>query len=137
MRKFMFVCGLAAALLSGTPHSSFAEATAKPTMVLEKTVTGLPTDAVQDVRVLTATIKPGEKSVRHTHQYPVTVYVLEGEFTLVVKGQAPVVAKAGEALIEQPGVEVYATNASASGDTKVVIFYVSKPKTPFLVPLKD
>lgn len=137
MRKTVFMCGLVAALLTSITSVSYGQSTAKPVLILEKTISGMPTEAMQDVRVLTATLKPGEKSVRHTHQFPVTVYVLQGEFTLVVKGQIPIVAKAGEALVEQPGVEVYATNGSAGGDTKVVIFYASKPQTPFLVPLKD
>jgi quercetin dioxygenase-like cupin family protein len=137
MRKTLFMCGITATLLAGLTSVSHGQSPAKPIPVFEKTVAGMPTDIMQDVRVLTATLTPGQKSVRHTHQFPVTTYVLQGEFTLVVKGQAPVVVKAGEAIIEDPDVEVYAMNGSASGDTKVVIFYASKPQTPFLVPLKE
>ena len=55
---------------------------AKPNMVLQQVVEGLPKDDKQTVRVLTASFKPGDKTVHHTHRFPVTVYVLEGAFTL-------------------------------------------------------
>ncbi len=137
MRSLALISGLLALPILGLTEAAHGQNTAKPVMVLQKVVSGMPIDTQQELRVLTATIKPGERSVRHTHQYPVTVYVLQGEFTLVVKGQSPVTIKAGEALVEQPDVEVYATNASATEDTKVVIFYASKPQTPFLDALKD
>jgi len=84
------------------------------------------------VRVLTASFKPGDKTVTHTHRFPVTVYVLEGSFTLNLKGQAPITVKAGEAMVEPPNVEMTGYNPSATEPTKVVIFYVSTPNTPFL-----
>jgi quercetin dioxygenase-like cupin family protein len=109
-------------------HAGFA----KPDMVLQQMVEGLPRDERQFVRVLTATFKPGDKTVTHTHRFPVTVYVLEGAFTLELKGQTPVVVKAGEAYVEPPNVEMTGYNRSTTEQTKVVIFYVSTPNTPFL-----
>jgi quercetin dioxygenase-like cupin family protein len=137
MRNTAFLCGLSAAILAGLTTGSAAQAPVKPIQIFEKTIEGMPTDKQQNVRLLTATLKSGEKSVRHTHQFPVTVYVLEGELTLVVKDQAPIVTKAGEAVIEQPGMDIYAMNSRTSGDAKVVIFYASKPQTPFLVPITN
>jgi quercetin dioxygenase-like cupin family protein len=124
-------CVVAGALIGNTAmaqHQGFA----KPEMVLQQMVDGLPRDEKQFVRVLTATFKPGEKTVTHTHRFPVTVYVLEGAFTLELKGQAPVVVKAGQALVEPPNVEMTGYNRSTTELTKVVIFYVSAPNTPFL-----
>src|SRR5437016_5292799 len=92
---------LAGALFGGeaaAQHAGFA----KPDMALQQMVEGLPRDEKQFVRVLTATFKPGEKTVTHTHRFPVTVYVLEGAFTLELKGKGPIVVKAGEALVEPP-----------------------------------
>lgn len=109
-------------------HPGFA----KPEMVLQQPVDGLPRDEKQFVRVLTATFQPGEKTVTHTHRFPVTVYVLEGAFTLELKGQPPIVVKAGEAMVEPPHVEMTGYNRSTTELTKVVIFYVSTPGTPFL-----
>jgi quercetin dioxygenase-like cupin family protein len=108
---------------------------ARPNLVLEQVVDGLPRDAKQTVRVLTATFKPGDRTVRHTHRFPVTVYVLEGTFTLELKDRPPIAVKAGEAIVEPPNVEMTGYNRSALELTKVVIVYVSTPDTPFLDPL--
>jgi quercetin dioxygenase-like cupin family protein len=105
---------------------------AKPKLLLQQVVQGLPKDDRQTVRVLTASFKPGDKTVTHTHRFPVSVYVLEGTFTLELKGRAPITVKAGEAMVEPPNVEMTGYNRSATEPTRVVIFYVSKPDTPFL-----
>jgi quercetin dioxygenase-like cupin family protein len=101
-------------------------------LVLQQIVEGLPTDDKQTVRVMTATFKPGDKTVYHTHRFPVTVYVLEGAFTLELDGRPPLTVKAGEALVEPPKVPMTGYNRSATETTKVVIFYVSANDTPFL-----
>ncbi len=108
----------------------------KPHLVLQQLVDGLPTDTKSEVRVFTATFKPGDKTPYHTHGFPVTVYVLEGAFTLELKDQAPIVLKAGEAFVEPPNTAMTGFNKSASEMTKVVVFYVSAPGQPFLDPLK-
>lgn len=105
---------------------------AKPNLVLQQIVEGLPKDDKQAVRVLTATFKPGDKTVYHSHRFPVTVYVLEGAFTLELKDRTPLTVKAGEAMVEPPNVAMTGHNPSATEMTKVVIFYVSAPDTPFL-----
>ena len=105
---------------------------AKPNMVLQQIVEGLPKDDKQTVRVLTASFKPGDKTVHHTHRFPVTVYVLEGAFTLELEGRPPLTVKAGEAMVEPPNVAMTGYNRSATETTRVVIFYVSANDTPFL-----
>jgi quercetin dioxygenase-like cupin family protein len=92
----------------------------------------LPKDDKQTVRVMTATFKPGDKTVYHTHRFPVTVYVLEGTFTLELDGRPPLTVKAGEALVEPPKVPMTGHNRSATEQARVVIFYVSANDTPFL-----
>jgi quercetin dioxygenase-like cupin family protein len=67
--------------------------------VLRETVSGMPRGERQELRVLTATLKPGDKTSFHTHRFPVTVYILEGAFTLEMDGRAPVTIKAGQALV--------------------------------------
>jgi len=112
-------------------HGAAAPNITKPNMVLQQVVEGLPTDDKQTVRVMTATFKPGDKTVYHTHRFPVTVYVLEGAFTLELDGHPPLTVKAGEAMVEPPKVPMTGYNRSAT-ETKVVIFYVSSNDTPFL-----
>src|SRR5437868_10439766 len=116
-------------------HDAAAPNIARPNMVLQQVVEGLPKDDKQTVRVMTATFKPGDKTVYHTHRFPVTVYVLEGAFTLELDGRTPITVKAGEALVEPPKVAMTGYNRSTTEPTKVVIFYVSTNDTPFLDPM--
>jgi quercetin dioxygenase-like cupin family protein len=105
---------------------------AAPHLVLRENVAGMPNARTQEVRVLTAAFEPGDRTVLHTHRSPVTVYVLEGEFTLELEGRAPTVIKAGQAYVEPPNVKMTGYNKSASEPLRVVIFYVSEAGTPFL-----
>jgi quercetin dioxygenase-like cupin family protein len=73
--------------------------------------------------------------VFHTHRAPVTVYVLEGEFTLEMAGHPTAVVRAGSAFVEPPNVRMTGYNRSPSAPTRVVIFYVSAPGEPFLDPI--
>jgi len=129
----------AAALLLGVSHRAsgqqVAPALARPTPVLREVVRGMPTGAEQEVRVLTAIFKPGDRTVFHTHRAPVTVYVLEGEFTLEMAGHPTAVVRAGSAFVEPPNVRMTGYNRSATAQTRVVIFYVSAPGEPFLDPI--
>jgi quercetin dioxygenase-like cupin family protein len=102
-----------------------------PPLLLREIVQGMPKGERQEVRVLTATVKPGDKTPFHTHRFPVTVYVLEGEFTLEMEGRAPVTMKAGQAMVEPPQVKMTGYNRSSTEPLRVVIFYVSDPDTPF------
>ena len=103
--------------------------------VLREVVSGMPRGERQEVRVLTASFKPGDKTLFHTHRFPVTVYMLEGAFTLEMEGRPPVTIKAGQALVEPPNVKMTGYNRSATEPIRLVIFYVSDPDTPFLDPI--
>jgi quercetin dioxygenase-like cupin family protein len=92
----------------------------------------MPKGERQEVRVFAVTVKPGDKTPFHSHRFPVTVYVLEGVFTLEMEGRAPVTLKAGEAMVEPPQVKMTGYNRSSTEPMRVVIFYVSDPDTPFL-----
>lgn len=131
--RFKLGCALIAIL--GLPAHAQEPGLAKPNLVLQQIVEGLPNDSKQTVRVLTATFKPGDKTVYHSHRFPVTVYVVEGAFTLDLKDRPPLTVRAGEAMVEPPNVAMTGHNPSATELTKVVIFYVSTADTPFLDPL--
>ena len=96
----------------------------------------MPKGEKQEVRVMTASLKPGDKTPFHTHRSPVTVYILEGAFTLEMEGRAPVTVKAGQAMVELPNVKMTGYNRSATEPLRLVIFYVSDPDTPFLDPVQ-
>jgi quercetin dioxygenase-like cupin family protein len=108
---------------------------AAPQLLLRESVAGMPRSEVQEVRVLTATFRPGDKTVFHTHRSPVTVHVLQGQFTLELEGRPPQVVSAGQAYVEPPNVRMTGYNKSATEPLRVVIFYVSEPGTPFLDPV--
>jgi len=138
MRDSMMVSFLSAALLIGSASLAQGQGMAKPDPPLvREIVQGMPRGEKQEVRVLTATLKPGDKTPFHTHRFPVTVYVLEGTFTLELEGRGTVTVKAGQAMVEPPRVKMTGYNRSSSEPTRVVIFYVSDPETPFLDPVRN
>lgn len=108
---------------------------ARPQMLMREVVTGMPRGERQEVQVLTASFRPGDRTVFHTHRHPVTVYVLEGAFTLEMEGHAPVIVRAGEALVEPPDTRMTGYNR-ADGPLRVLIVYVAEPGTPFLDPAR-
>ena len=132
MRHSMSIGLALAALVIGLPSSAQAQsAPTPPPPILREIVQGMPKGEKQEVRVLVATVKPGDKTPFHTHRFPVTVYVLEGVFTLEMEGRAPVTVKAGQAMVEPPQVKMTGYNHSSTEPVRVVIFYVSDPDTPF------
>ena len=126
---------LALMLQASSPTAAQQPGLAAPQLVLRESVTGMPKSDMQEVRVLTARFNPGDKTVFHTHRSPVTVYVLEGKFTLELEGRAPLVIGAGEAYVEPPKVKMTGYNRSTTEPLRVVIFYVSEVGTPFLDPV--
>lgn len=123
------------ALVISLPSMAQDPGVAKPDLLLREIVQGMPKGERQEVRVLTATLKPGDKTPFHTHRFPVTVYILEGTFTLEMEGRAPVTMKAGQAMVEPPQVKMTGYNRSSIEPLRVMIFYVSDPDTPFLDPI--
>jgi quercetin dioxygenase-like cupin family protein len=107
----------------------------KPELLLSEIVQGMPKGEKQEVRVLTASFKPRDKTLFHTHRFPVTVYVLEGAFTLEMEGREPVTVKTGQALIMPPHVKMTGYNHSSADPLRLVLFNVSDPSTPYLEPV--
>lgn len=107
---------------------------AKPELVLQEAIRGMPRSESQDVRIMTAHFKPGDRTLFHTHRFPVAVYVLQGTFTLELEGRSPTILKAGQGFLEPPNVKMTGFNRSSTESLRVVIFYVSDPDTPFLDP---
>jgi mannose-6-phosphate isomerase-like protein (cupin superfamily) len=76
--------------------------------------------------------KPNVNVGRHTHPGPESGYLLEGEFTLLVDGQPPLVVKAGDSYKVPPG----AIHDARSGDkgAKVIATYVVEKGKPLASP---
>jgi quercetin dioxygenase-like cupin family protein len=117
------------ALLAQTPG------VAKPEVVLQELVRGMPQGAEQEIRIMKADFKPGDRTVFHMHRFPVAVYILSGAFTLELEGRPPKVLKAGDAFLEPPNVKMTGFNRSTTEPLHLVIFYVGEPGTPFLDPI--
>jgi len=132
MRSFIAATAAIATLMAATTTAAAqAPATAKAEEILKEVVAGMPRGEQQEVRVFTATLKPGDRTPFHTHRFPVAAYVLEGAFTLELEGRPPLIVKAGEAILEPPNVRMTGFNRAAE-NTRIVIFYVAEPGTPFL-----
>ena len=131
MKKSMSFSLVLMVLAVSLPVMAQEPGVAKPNLLVKETVEGMPVGKTQEVQVLTATLKPGDKTPFHTHRFPVTVYILEGAFTLEMEGRAPVTLKAGQAMVEPPNVKMTGYNRSTE-PLRVLIVYVSDPGTPFL-----
>ena len=131
------ISGLGAALgaaVIGLSGPVAAQEQARPNVILRETVEGMPRGERQEVQVLAATIPVGGSTVFHTHRFPVTVHVLDGVFTLEMEGRETVTVRAGRSMVEPPNVRMTGHNRGAE-PTRVVIFYVADPGTPFLDPV--
>ena len=135
MNKWMSFSLAFAVLLISLIAIAQERAVVKPQVLLSEIVQGMPKGDRQQVRVLTASFQPGDKTMFHTHRFPVTVYVLEGAFTLEMEGREPVTVKAGQAMVMRSQVKMTGYNRSSTESLRVVIFSVSDPDTPFLDPI--
>lgn len=93
-------------------------------------VTSMPSAPRQEVRVITGELKPGEATPRHSHRFPVIVYVLEGVFSLELADGRLLSTCAGEAIVEPAHVAMVGRNATGT-TTRLVMTYVSEPGVPF------
>jgi len=88
-----------------------------------------------EVRVLTANFRPGERTLFHTHRFPVIVYILEGAFRLELEGREPITVRTGQAKMMPSNVKMTGYNNSSTDPLRLVVFYVSDPGMPFLDPI--
>jgi quercetin dioxygenase-like cupin family protein len=135
MNKWRSFCLGFAVLLVSLIAMAQEQGVVRPQLLLSEIVQGMPKGERQDVRVLTASFQPRDKTMFHTHRFPVTVYVLEGAFTLEMEGREPVTVKAGQAMMMPPHVKMTGYNRSSTDPLRLVIFNVSDPDTPFLDPI--
>src|SRR5437763_13467096 len=130
-RSFCLAFGV---LLEGSLVTAQEQGVVKPQLLLSEIVQGMPKGEKQEVRVLTANFQPHDKTLFHTHRFPVTVYVLEGAFTLEMEGREPVTGKAGQAMIMRPNVKVTGSNRTRTDPVRVESFKVGHSDTPVLDP---
>jgi quercetin dioxygenase-like cupin family protein len=135
VKRMSFTLALAVLLISLIATGQQRDVV-KPQLLLREIVQGMPKGERQEVRVLTASFQPGDKTMFHTHRFPVTVYVLEGAFTLEMEGREPVTVRVGQPMVMPPNVKMTGYNRSSTEPLRLVIFSVSDPDTPFLDPIR-
>ncbi|WP_165354803.1 cupin domain-containing protein [Tropicimonas sp. IMCC6043] len=132
-RKKTDVETMTAGLVVGVTQSVKDTGMAALTPLHREVVKGLPRTAEQEVRVLFASLLPGDVTPYHSHRFPVTVYMLEGAFTLELDDHDPVVIGSGQVYVEPAGINMTGSNA---GDVpaRMALFYVCEPGAPFADP---
>jgi quercetin dioxygenase-like cupin family protein len=78
------------------------------------------------------TLAPGYVGGRHYHSGPVTVYVLEGAFTIDEDGKPQRTFQAGQIYEEPIGTPMQARNLSTSQPSGILVVQVSKPGEPLM-----
>lgn len=101
--------------------------------VLDVTTNELPKTANAAVEVRKGTIVPDGTTIWHTHPSPTFNYVESGSGTWEFRGKPSQVRSAGEAIMEPAGVITRVVNHGTT-PLNLVIFQVSKPGAPLLVP---
>ena len=79
-----------------------------------------------------AEIAPNVSVGRHTHPGPESGYLLEGEFTLLVEGQAPLALKTGDSY-QVPSGAIHDVRSGPKG-AKVIATYVVEKGKPLASP---
>lgn len=125
---------MTAGLTVGVTRSAEDSGMAKLTPLHRELVTGLPRTAEQEVRVLFATLLPGDITPYHSHRFPVTVYMLDGTFTLELDDREPVEIEAGQVYVEPAGINMTGYN-KGEVPARMALFYVCEPDAPFADPV--
>lgn len=81
-----------------------------------------------------AEVVPDANIGRHTHPGPETGYMIEGEMTLMIDGQAPMLIKAGQSY-QIPAGAVHDAKAGDRGAKVLGVYIVEKGK-PLAIPAK-
>jgi quercetin dioxygenase-like cupin family protein len=122
-----FIVGTALAVTAGT---LLAQASG-----LTRTVVGRADVSVPGREAVVARVEvaPGAKAGRHTHPGDEISYVMEGEATLLIDGQAPRQVKAGESFVIPAGV-VHDAHNNTTAPIKLVGVYVVEKGKPLATP---
>jgi len=133
MRMLRLPAALLLPITADVATFSYAQAPTvpEPPALLTVTTSRIPKADTQDVRILPATLPPGAASTWYMHPSPPFAYVIEGTVVIESESRPPSEVKAGHAIAEPTGKVIRAVNRGTV-PTKLVIFYVAPPRTPFL-----
>jgi quercetin dioxygenase-like cupin family protein len=124
--------GLTAALLLWPIHTWATDVT--PTSaeqvaeLMRRDLIGAPG---KEVLMITVKYLAGAASLPHRHDAQVFVYVLEGEVTMQLQGQAPVTLRPGQSFYEGPNdIHEVSANASQTAPARILVFMVKDKGEP-------
>ena len=135
MHEKSTIQNMTAGLDVGVTRSAQDSGMARLTALHRERVTSLPQGAEQEIRVLFATLLPGDVTPRHWHRFPVTVYMIEGVFTLELDDREPVNIEAGQVFVEPAHIGMTGHNREKI-PARMTLFYACEPDAPFADPLK-
>jgi len=130
MHEITSVETMIAGLSVGANLSAQVTGMAKLMPLHREIVQGMPRVGEQEVRVLFATLLPGDRTPRHSHRFPVTVFMFEGTFSLELEGRAPVEIEAGHVFVEPADMAMTGFNRGEI-PARMVLFYVCEPDASF------
>jgi quercetin dioxygenase-like cupin family protein len=135
-RPWLFAGAMMASALSAVAATPPA---APPAAEVQQLMTrDLISDPNKEVLMLTVTYPAAGASLPHRHDAQVFVYVLEGELTMQVRGEAPVTVRQGQWFYEAPGdVHEVSANLSRVAPAKILVLMVKDKGTPVSRPVAD
>jgi quercetin dioxygenase-like cupin family protein len=90
-----------------------------------------------EVLMYTVDFPPGFSSPIHRHDAQVSVYVLEGNVVMQVKGGRELTLGPGQSFYEDPSdIHVVSRNASSSEPAKFLVFLIHKKDSPLVIPVR-
>lgn len=119
-----------AGLKVGVTQTAQDSGMAKLLPLHREVVQGMPKGSEQEIRVLFATLLPGDVTPYHSHRHPVTVFMLEGTFTLELDGRDLVEIEAGKVFIEPAKTNMTGSNRGTI-PARMALFYACEPDAPF------
>jgi len=124
--------GLTAALLLWPIHTWATDVTpASAEQVAELMTRDLVGAPGKEVLMITVKYLAGAASLPHRHDAQVFVYVLEGEVTMQLQGQAPVTLRPGQTFYEGPNdIHEVSANASQTAPAKILVFMLKDKAKP-------
>lgn len=89
-----------------------------------------------EVLIREALFPAGWEAPRHYHNADLFIYVIEGEFEVIMEETSRQVYSSGQALRMQPKTTMDARNVSDTRPLKLAVFQVGAPDAPFVVPVE-
>jgi quercetin dioxygenase-like cupin family protein len=133
---WILAAGFAQFAWSGTARCE--EGTAPRPVVTELMKREFPKETGNEGRMMIVEFAPGAGSPAHSHPGAIFAYVLEGSIVSGLNDTEARTYGAGESWYEEPGcVHRVSHNASATQKARLLVFFVTQPGKPVVIPAKQ